>query len=197
MSAVPTGRRIARVLAAGALGGLAGLAFGPVVAGLPDPVVPALAGPPQFLFALLAVVATAVAVGLLAALRPAFPPALAALGGTVAVAAVIAAVLRPGTAVVDGARQLLASALPAHPTGPTLATVAALTGWGALATTLLAAYARRPLAAAGPGLAVLVCALAVGASAPALPVGYGVSVAAALAALLATGATPVHRGFQP
>lgn len=119
-------------------------------------------------------------------------PAVAVLVGVPAIVAVIAVVTGPGTAVAAGGRQLLTSALPVDPTGPTLAVAGAVAGWTMLAAGILAAADRAPLVVALPPLGCLLLGLAVGASAPALPAWYPLVGVALLAVLLA--ARPLASG---
>jgi transglutaminase-like putative cysteine protease len=80
-------------------------------------------------------VAVATGCGMLAARWPRGRlDALTAAGGALAVAAAVALASRPGGAVLSGPYRLLSAALPADPTGPELAAVAALAGYAALAS---------------------------------------------------------------
>jgi protein-glutamine gamma-glutamyltransferase len=170
-----------RVVLASLLGAYAGLAFGPVFGGVP--------GPDRFLVAAASAAGAALVVAVLAAVLRRVPAPVAVLGGTAAVAAAIAVVVRPGGAVADGPRQLLTGAIPATPDGPGLAAVAAVVGWTTLAAGLLAGYATGPLPAVLPPLGCLVAALALGAAGPPLPGWYAPVAVALVAALLATGAS--------
>jgi transglutaminase-like putative cysteine protease len=91
--------------------------------------------PAQVVRAVLVAVAAAVGYGVLAVLwrREAVTTVL----GVLAVAGAVAMLARPGGEVLSGPFRLLSAALPADPTGPELATVAALAGYTALATAYL------------------------------------------------------------
>jgi transglutaminase-like putative cysteine protease len=124
------------------------------------------------------------------------PAALATVAGVVSTVAVIAVVAAPGASVASGGRQLLTSALPVDPTGPTLAVAGAVAAWTMLAAGILAAAGRAPLVVALPPLGCLLLGLAVGASAPALPAWYPVVGVALLAALLASSSPWAARSWR-
>lgn len=167
------GARLARVILAGLLGLVSGLAFGPVFGGTPGP----------FLAAVGATVATAV----VAAMIPRIGPALVAVGGMTAVVVVAAVVTGAGTAMTHGPWRLLTGALPVDPAGPPLAAVAVVVGWTTLVGCLLAAHATAVFAPVFPALACLLAALALGASGAPLPGWHAAVTAALIVALLATG----------
>lgn len=169
--------RLFRVLVAVALGALGGFAFGPAFGGASGAVAAAITATCGAA-ALAAVVAVTV---------PRVPPAAVAMAGAVAVVAAAMIVTGSGAGLVHGPWRLLTGAVPVEPTGPPLAAAAVVAGWSALAAGLLAAYATRPLPAAGPPLACLVIALALGASGPPLPDWYPLPAIVLLVVLLIAG----------
>ena len=171
--------RVARVLFAGTLGWLAGLAFGPVFGGLP--------GPRPFLVAVGAVAVEAILVALAAALVSRLRASPTAVVGTGVVAATAALATGAGADLPSGPWRLLTGALPADAVGPPLAAVVVVVGWSTLAAGLLAAYATNPLPALAPSLLCLVAALSLGASGPPLPWWYGPAYVALTVGLLVSG----------
>ncbi|MER5643740.1 transglutaminaseTgpA domain-containing protein [Streptosporangium sp. NPDC002524] len=168
-----------RVLVAVALSVLAGFAFTPVFGGASG----------AFVIALAAVTAAAAAAPGAVLTLTRVPPVAVTLAGAAAVVITAMVVTGSGTGLVDGPWQLLTGAVPAEPSGPSLAAVAVVAGWTTLAAGLLAVYGARPLSAAGPPLACLLLALALGASGPPLPGWYALPVLALLVALFVAART--------
>ncbi|HEU5160076.1 MAG TPA: transglutaminaseTgpA domain-containing protein [Streptosporangiaceae bacterium] len=172
--------RLARVVLAGLLGGLAGLAFGPVFGG-------AGPAPGELIVPICTATGIATIVALTAVLMPRLPPALVAVGGTVIVAAAATAVTGAGLTVLNGPSRLLTGALPAEPSAASVAAVAIASGWATLLAGLLAAYARNALPPVVPPLVCLVAAQGLGASVDPLPGWYVPAAIALVVALLLTG----------
>lgn len=171
--------RVFRVLLAAALGVLAGFAFAPVFGGVSG----------MFVTALAAVTAAAALAWTTVLVFARVPPMLVTVAGAGAVVIAAMVTTGSGTELVNGPGQVLTGAVPAEPSGPALAAVAAVAGWATLAAGLLAVYGARPLSAAGPPLACLLLALALGASGPPLPDWYALPMVALTAVLLVAART--------
>jgi protein-glutamine gamma-glutamyltransferase len=179
--------RLARVVLAGLLGALAGLAFGPVFGG-------GQPAPSELIVPIAAATGSATLVALAAVLVPRLSPTLVAMGGTIIVAAAAAGVTGAGLTVLSGPSRLLTGALPADPSAASVAAVAVIAGWATLLAGLLAAYARNALAPVVPPLFCLVAAQGLGAALDPLPDWYLPAVVGLVAALLLTGR---GRGRRP
>jgi transglutaminase-like putative cysteine protease len=170
--------RVVRVVLCGVLAAVgavpAARVFAPAGGAVPGAVV----------VAVLAAIGAAVAYGILAAYwrREGVTTPL----GVLAVAAAVAVVTRPGGAVLSGPYRLLSAALPADPSGPELATVAALAGYATLASAYLVLRGAAVAALLPPAL-TLGLGLALGAATGPPPAWCGPAFVAAAALLLLAG----------
>ncbi|HEX6683493.1 MAG TPA: transglutaminaseTgpA domain-containing protein [Candidatus Limnocylindrales bacterium] len=151
------------------------------------PVFGGFPGPRAFLVALAAVVGTAAVVAILAALLPRLPAFVAASGGTILVVLAAMAATDSYTDLHHGPRQLVTGSMPTEAEGAGLGTVVLLAGWSVLAAGLLAGYASHPLPALAPVLLCLVVALSLGAAGGPPPGWFALALLALVVGILVTG----------
>lgn len=164
----PAALAVARLALAATAAALAGVSFAPVFGGLGPAFLLAVLVPPAAVLCWALVARTTVRAD---GPVPRVPAWMTAVGLLAALAAAGLTTM-PGADVASGPYRLLTGALPADPSGPQLAAVAAVTGFAAVVCCHLVLTGRSAVATVLPAVVCLLAGLGLGAATGALPDWY-------------------------